>query len=108
MAVWHVLFAAAVLNLGPAAEIDTLKGERPAGELVSFDATAAVVKSGESSLTIPLADVLEVRFPAAPPPEPSSGARIVLIDGTRLTLSAFSVAGDQARCETSFASFSIP
>src|SRR5262245_22749786 len=108
MAVWHVLFAAAVLNLGPAAEIDTLKGERHAGELVSLDATAAVVKAGESSVTVPFADVLEVRFPAAPPPEPSSGPRVALIDGTRLTLSAFSVAGDQARCETSFGAFSLP
>jgi hypothetical protein len=108
MAAWHVLFAAAVLNLGPSAEIDTLKGERHAGELVSLDATSAVLKSGESSVTVPLADVLEVRFPAAPPPEPSTGARVALIDGTRLTLSAFSVAGDQARCETSFGEFSLP
>jgi hypothetical protein len=108
MAAWHVLFAAAVLNLGPSAEIDTLKGERHAGELVSLDATSAVVKSGDSSVTIPLAEVLEVRFPAAPPPEPSTGVRVALIDGTRLTLSAFSVAGDQARCETSFGAFSLP
>jgi len=108
MAAWHVLFAAAVLNLGPSAEIDTLKGERHAGELVSLDAAAAVLKTGEASVTVPLADVLEVRFPAAPPPEPSSGARVALIDGTRLTLSNFSIAGDQARCETTFGAFTLP
>ncbi len=112
MAVWHVLFVAAALNFAvadaPAAEIETLKGERLAGALVSLDATAAVLKSGENSTTVPLADILELRFPANPPPEVSTGARSLLLDGTRLTLSAFTVTDDQARCETPFGGFKVP
>lgn len=107
MAVWHVVLLAAALA-APAAEIETLKGERKTGELLSLDAVSAVVKSGANSTTIPLADVLEVRFPAGPPPEASVGARVVLLDGTRLTVSSFSVASDQARCETAFGAFTIP
>jgi hypothetical protein len=112
MAVWHIVFVAAALNFpaegAPAAEIETLKGERHAGELVSLDASAATLKSGENSATVPLADILELRFPANPPPEVSTGARVLLLDGTRLTLSAFTVTDDQARCETSFGNFTLP
>jgi hypothetical protein len=112
MAVWQVVFVAAVLNFpaegAPTAEIETLKGERHVGELLALDAAAAVLKTGEKTATVPLADILELRFPGSPPPEASTGARIVLLDGTRLTLSAFSVTDDQARCEISFGSFTVP
>jgi hypothetical protein len=112
MAVWHVVFVAAALNFpaegAPTAEVETLKGERHAGELVSLDASAAVLKSGGISATVPLADILELRFPANPPPEASTGPRILLLDGTRLTLSAFTVTDEQARCETPFGTFTIP
>ncbi len=112
MAFWHVAFLAAALNFPatgtPAAEIETLKGDRLEGDLTALDASTVVLKKGGSSTTIPLAEVLELRFPAAPPPEPSTGPRIALHDGSRLTLTAFSVADDQARCETSFGSFRVP
>src|SRR5262245_15645374 len=105
LAAWHVLMAAA---LGaPAVEIETLKGDRRTGELVALDATAAQLKSGAVAAEVPLADVLEVRFPTSPPADPSTGPRVTLIDGTRLTLAGFSVAGDQARCEASFGEFKI-
>src|SRR5262245_21226888 len=101
MAAWHALFVAALFSFPAAAasavEIETLKGERHTGELVSLDASAAVLKAGGNSATIPLADVLEIRFPDAPPPEASSGPRLALLDGTRLTLNTFSIAADQAR-----------
>jgi hypothetical protein len=52
MAVWQILFIAAALNFPaggvPAAEIDTLKGDRHAGELISLDAAAAVLKAIEA------------------------------------------------------------
>ncbi|MGE5192119.1 MAG: NPCBM/NEW2 domain-containing protein [Deltaproteobacteria bacterium] len=112
MAIWHAALLAAALNFpatgAPAAEIETLKGDRHAGELVSLDASAVVLKSGGNSVTVPLAEVLELRFPAVPPPEPATGPRIALHDGSKLTLAAFSVASDQARCEASFGSFTIP
>jgi len=113
MAVWHLVLITAALNFPaggtPAAEIDTLKGERHAGELVSLDAGAAVLKTGETSTTVPLADILELRFPASPPPEEAStGVRVALLDGTRLTLNAFSIADDTARCEASFGTLTFP
>lgn len=101
MAAWHLLLLSAVLQL-PATEIETLKGERHAGQLVELSDSAAVVKQGEKSVSVPLASVLEVRFPAAPPAEPSIGARVALVDGSRLTAGRFTVAGDKARCETAF------
>jgi hypothetical protein len=112
MAVWHVALLAAALNApsagNAAVEIETLKGDRLTGELVTLDASNVVLKSGENGTTVPLANVLELRFTAAAPPEPSNGPRIALHDGSRLTLTSFSVANDQARCETSFGKFSLP
>jgi hypothetical protein len=110
MAAWTLLVAALWFPEGtaPAVEIDTLKGERHSGELVSLDATAAVLKTGDASAKVPLADVLELRFSASPPPEPSTGVRIALVDGTRLTVNSFSIAGDKARCETAFGALTFP
>ncbi len=113
MAVWHLVLMTASLNFqaggAPAAEIDTLKGERHSGELVSLDGATAILKSGETSITVPLADILELRFPVNPRrTRRRSGAREALLDGTRLTLNAFSVAGDTARCETSFGTLTFP
>jgi hypothetical protein len=112
MPLWHLLLMAAALQVpaggAPAAEIETLKGERLAGELVSLEAAQALLKSGESSTAVPLAEVLEIRLKGAAAPEPSTGVRVVLQGGTHLTLNGFSIAGDQARCEAAFGSFTIP
>jgi hypothetical protein len=112
MPLWHLLVMVAVLQFpaggAPTAEVETLKGERHAGELVELGASGAVLKTGQATDTIPLADVLEVRFPGSPAPEPSTGVRVALQGGTRLTLSGFSVKGDQARCEAAFGSFTVP
>ena len=60
MAAWILLVAALWFPEGtaPAVEIDTLKGDRQSGELVSLDASSAVLKTGDVSATVPLADVL--------------------------------------------------
>jgi hypothetical protein len=112
MPLWHLLVMAAVLQVpaggAPAAEIETLKGERQTGELTKLDAAEVVLKSGETTSTVPLSEVLELRLKGAPPPEPSTGVRVVLHGGTRLTLSAFSITADQARCEAAFGSFTVP
>jgi hypothetical protein len=112
MPIWHLLlfaFALQVPATGPtAAEVETLKGERHSGELIELGATSAVLKSGQSTTTVPLADVLEIRFPASPPPEPSTGARLALLDGTQVTLRGFSIAGETARCEAAFGTFKLP
>jgi hypothetical protein len=74
MPLWHLLVMAAVLHFpaggAPTAEVETLKGERHAGELVELGAAGAVLKTAQATITVPLADVLEVRFPGSPAPEP--------------------------------------
>jgi hypothetical protein len=104
--VWSLLVLVAALPL-PAAEIETLNGDRHVGELIELTSESAVLKQGPSSVTLPLAGILEVRFPATSPPEAATGSRVAFIDGTRLTLASFSIAGDKAHCETSFGKFSL-
>jgi hypothetical protein len=112
MAVWQFLFVAAAVGFpaegGPAVEIETLQGQRRAGELVSLDAANAVLKTDDSRTAVPLADILELRFTASPPPEASTGVRVALLDGTRLTVNSFSIANDTARCQTSFGTLTFP
>jgi|SRR5579872_3788155 len=103
---WSLLVLIAALPL-PAAEIETLNGDRHAGDLVELTGESAVLKQGPTSVTLPLAGVLEIRFPAASLPEVSTGSRVAFIDGTRLTLGNFSVAGDKVNCETSYGKFSL-
>jgi NPCBM/NEW2 domain len=107
MPVWHLLLLGSLLQV-PAAEIETLKGDRHAGELVELNETSAILKEGSAKLTLPLAGVLEIRFPGAPAAEASTGARIVLADGSRLTLSGFSVAGEKARCDSQLGPLTLP
>ena len=57
---------------------------------------------------MPLAEVLEIRFPDAAVIEASTGPRVTLQGGTRLTLNSFSIGGDRAQCETSFATVTVP
>lgn len=106
MSVWSLLVLLAALP-HPAVEIETLNGDRHAGELIELTDEAAILKRDQSTVTLPLASVVEIRFPAASPPVASTGPRVALIDGSRLTLSGFSVADDKARCETSYGFFSL-
>lgn len=107
MPLCYALLLAFALDL-PAVEVEALKGERYAGELVELNAGSAVLKQADSSRKVPLAEVLEIRFPSAPAPEPSTGARVALLDGTKLTLKEFSISGDHTRCETAFGIFAVP
>jgi hypothetical protein len=106
MSVWSLLVLIAALPL-PAVEIETLNGDRHAGERVELTDESAILQQGRASITLPLASVVEVRFPALPPSEASTGSRMALIDGSRLTLTSFSVAGEKARCETSYGKFTL-
>ena len=106
MSVWSMLVLAAAVSL-PAVEIETLNGDRHAGELVELTEASAILKQGQSSISLPLASIVEIRFPAAAPSEASTGPRVAFIDGSRLTVTGFSVAGDKARCETSFGNFTL-
>jgi hypothetical protein len=107
MPVWHLLLLSSLLQV-PAAEIDTLKGDRLVGELVELSETAAILKQGSQNVTLPLPGVLEIRFPGAAPAEASTGSRMVLADGSRLTLAGFSVSAEKARCESQIGPLTIP
>src|SRR5436190_6306479 len=107
MSVWSLLALSAALTM-PAAEIETLNGDRLSGVLVELTEESAILKQdGRSNVTIPLGSVVEIRFPTTTPPEASTGSRVALIDGSRLTLTSFSVAGDKARCETPYGKFTL-
>jgi hypothetical protein len=106
MSVWPILLLSAALQI-PAAEIETLQGERHAGELVEMSDSAALMKQGDETVSIPLSKLLIVRFPTAPPAEPSIGARLALVDGSRLTCPRLSVSGDKVRCEAPFGAVTL-
>lgn len=91
-----LVLLAAVADL-PTVEVETLKGDRQTGTLTAIDNRAVRLKEGEAARDLPLADVLEVRFPQAEAPEPSSGPRVVLVDGTSLTCQEFTVTAGQAK-----------
>lgn len=79
----------------PVVEVNTLKGERLAGELAELtDSGVALKKDGVSS-SVPLQNILEIQFPAPAAIEPGTGPRIVLTDGTRLTCSEVTATRDK-------------
>jgi hypothetical protein len=106
MSIWSLLVLVPALSL-PGVEIETLQGDRHAGDLVELTDEVAILKNSQARVTLPMASVVEVRFPASAPLEGSTGSRVALVDGSRLTLSGFSVAGDKARCETSYGFFTL-
>jgi NPCBM/NEW2 domain len=108
MALWHLVLLAALSDL-PAVEIETLKGDRHAGALAELSSTALRLKQGEAVLDLSLADVVGVRFTSPTVPEPFIGPRVVLVDGTRLTCSEFSVVKGEARLATmQFGTLTLP
>ncbi|HTI52284.1 MAG TPA: NPCBM/NEW2 domain-containing protein [Planctomycetaceae bacterium] len=99
MPLWSLVLLA-VLADSPAAEVETLKGDRQTGQLEELTESRLRLQTSTAAVDFPLADVLSVRFPAAMPPDPSSGTRVALVDGTRLACSEFSVQNSQAKLVT--------
>ncbi|MGQ0633130.1 MAG: NPCBM/NEW2 domain-containing protein [Planctomycetaceae bacterium] len=102
MAVLCVLLPlVAALADPPAVEIDTLRGDRQTGRLVRIDSAAVRLRQGdEEALTVPMADVLELRIVKPSPPEPSNGPRVALVDGSQISCRDFRVSKDQAQLDT--------
>lgn len=96
MAVWILVILAAVAEL-PAAEVETLKGEKLSGQLAEMSDSVLRLARADAPLDIPLADVLAVRFLKTAADEPVVGDRVVLVDGTRITCSEFTVRKGQAK-----------
>lgn len=99
MAVWQVLLLAAAMEL-PAAEVETLNGDKHAGSLATLSDTGVVLRKGETDVSVPLSDVLELRLLSNEIPDPATGARIAFLDGTRLTCGNVTVKNDKARLES--------
>lgn len=97
MVILPLVLLAALADL-PAVEVETLKGERRSGTLAAIDESTLSLRPVDSPpVDVPLAEVLELRFPGAAPPDPLIGPRVVLVDGTRLTCQEFTVKSGQAR-----------
>ena len=87
----------------PTVEVSTLKGESHQGELVGIVPGGSVsLKSGETVVDVPLADVMAVRFPAPDDEQPvdPAVARVRLVDGTSLACSDLTTSGRNASLKT--------
>jgi NPCBM/NEW2 domain len=84
-----ILLATALTQAeAPPVEVSTLKGEVHQGVLERLAPGTLSLRSGESSVEVPLADVMTVRLPAPeeePPVDPAV-ARVRLVDGTSLAV----------------------
>jgi hypothetical protein len=86
----------------PTVEVSTLKGASHQGELVRIAPEAISLQSGDSSVEVPLADVMAVRFPTPgeePPAEPPP-ARVRLVDGTNVACTDVSTTSQNASLAT--------
>lgn len=99
MVLWHVVLLAALAEF-PTAEVETLKGDRHTGALAELTSEKLRLQTGDTHLELPTGDVVSVRFPSATPPEPLAGPRVLLVDGSRLTATEFSVQKGEARIAT--------
>lgn len=99
MPLWSLILLAALAD-APAVEVETLKGDRHSGQLEELTDSRIRLQAPTAAVEVPLADVLSVRFPAAMPPDPASGIRVALVDGSRVTCSDFSVHNGQATLVT--------
>lgn len=112
-ALWSILFGAAMADL-PAVEINTAKGEHLKGRLSAISAEAAALKSegANTPTSVPVAEILEMRFPGVRPiPLPVAGPgtiQVQFLDGSRLQCSAYRVASNEATLETALGKISLP
>ncbi|HVW02165.1 MAG TPA: NPCBM/NEW2 domain-containing protein [Planctomycetaceae bacterium] len=103
---WALLCAALGADL-PAVEVQTLKGEHYVGRLASLnDSDLNLVEAQQAGqpagtdgkLKLSVTDLLEVRFPDTKPAEAApEDFTVTLVDGSRLSVSAYSVAGAKAK-----------
>lgn len=99
MAVWHLVLLAALADL-PAAEVETLKGDRQTGGFAELNGRTLRLQKDAASVELPVAEIVGLRFVAPATPDPFIGPRVVLVDGTRLTCSDFAIERGQARFTT--------
>jgi hypothetical protein len=95
--------AAAPAPAGIPFELTTLGGQRHSGEIVRLSAEQAVVKSSKSEVTVPLAEVLDLRALRTKPIAAVDSHRtdLTLADGTRLFWTTLRAEGQQVAAESS-------
>lgn len=98
-AFWQFLVLIPALADLPTADIETLKGGRHTGQFVQMSDSGLRLLEAGAQVDLPLADVLEIRFPSQNVPDPVVGPRVVLIDGTRLTCREFTVSKGRAKLQ---------
>ena len=76
------LFLAAAVG-APLVELSTLTGDQQSGQLTRLNATTVTLKTGETELNVPLAEVIDLRFAQQPKAIDSSKFQVVLVDGSR-------------------------
>ena len=104
-----LLFAAAAL--GPSVEVVTLNGEKHAGELKRLTAETLTLGKTGGSVSIPVAELMNVVFPKFIKPKTAPAAVIVvtLRDKTRLLCKQVTTTARRAKLESAaFGTFSVP
>lgn len=96
----YLLLTAAVADL-PMVEVDTLKGSVHSGPLKQVTSSDIRLEKDGGEITVPIADVLEIRFPPAPAPKPDENAVVVaLADGSRLSCTDVTRRGGELTLES--------
>lgn len=90
MGLWLLM---AVWNLEPfVVDVATLDGRNLNGRLTDLSNQQLVLQQDQSTLRIPLADLLEVRLPvAAPTPSAEAGPLVTLHDGSQLRVTSVQI-----------------
>ncbi len=101
----NVLFLGlAMAALGaPEIESSTLKGEEQAGEIAGLSTSTLTLKKGTGEVEIPLAEVLEIRFPQAaggPKPAALTPPIATLADGSRFAWTSVTATAREISFET--------
>ena len=93
----------------PAVEAESLKGDVQKGQLQALTAEGATLKSGEEQKLIPAEGLLELRLTAVPANVAAQPTIVVtLLDGSRLSCTAYSVASGEARLTSPNGELSVP
>src|SRR5258706_12111658 len=76
-----------------AADLNTLKGKKLTGELVSADDQAIVIKTAAGNVATPVPEALQLTLPATPAKMPDKYTDVELIDGSLFHCKSFSFKG---------------
>ena len=102
MGMLKLLLIAASVAAAPPVELSTLSGKEQRGELLKLDAAALTFSHGGGESTLPLAELLGVRFTSAASTRQIDRklSRVLFVDGTRFGCSSMTATGRPAVLES--------